>query len=297
MRHWRRPPIQRLILTVGAGTALTPWWRPTRMLPPNWNGRRDERRHAAAPPRQRRSSSEPRRSLQTRHRRADRALAAAHAKVEAGAVQEASDLLAMAEAGPLGEHERARVAVVHAMLGFTTRSIGEATAGLFEAAKRLALVDVALARRTFLDTMGMALNADRVASPDADATSVARAAATLAGPEPRRQADLLFDGFVALFDRGYAAGVPILREALTADVGHMSAFEQLQWVHMAATAASYLWDHDGWMELSDRCPLARPRCGRILPAPCRPRRAGTSAGLCRRARRRDRPGGRGAGGE
>ena len=57
-------------------------------------------------------------------RRADRALAAAHAKVEAGAVQEASDLLAMAELGPLGEHERARVAVVHAMLGFTTRSIG-----------------------------------------------------------------------------------------------------------------------------------------------------------------------------
>ena len=158
----------------------------------------------------------------------------------------------MAELGPLGEHERARVAVVHAMLGFTTRSIGEATAGLFEAAKRLAPVDVALARRTFLDTMGMALNTDNVASPDADATSVARAAATLAGREPRRQADLLFDGFVALFDRGYAAGVPILREALTADVGHMSAFEQLQWVHMAATAASYLWDHDSWMELSDR---------------------------------------------
>ena len=54
---------------------------PERMLPPNWNGRRDERRHAAAPPRRRRSSSEPRRSLQTRHGRADRALAAAHAKV------------------------------------------------------------------------------------------------------------------------------------------------------------------------------------------------------------------------
>ena len=186
-------------------------------------------------------------------RRADRALAAAHAKVEAGAVQEASDLLAMAEAGPLGEHERAHVAVVHAMLGFTTRSIGEATAGLLEAAKRLALVDVALARRTFLDTIGMALTADRFASPDADVTAVARAAATLAGPEQRHQADLLLDGFVALFDRGYAASVPILREALTADVGHMSAFEQLQWVDMAFTAASYLWDHDGWMELSDRC--------------------------------------------
>jgi DNA-binding CsgD family transcriptional regulator len=156
----------------------------------------------------------------------------------------------MAEAGPLGEHERAHVAVVHAMLGFTTRSIGEATADLLAAAKALAPVDVALARRTFLDTITTALNADRVAGPDA--TEVARAAATLAGPEPRRQADLLLDGFVALFDRGYAAGVPILREALKADVGHMSAFEQLQWVHMASTAASYLWDHDDWMELSDR---------------------------------------------
>src|SRR4029077_7562778 len=124
-------------------------------------------------------------------RRADRALAAAHAKGEAGAGQEPSDLLAMAEAGPLGEHERARVAVVHAMLGFTTRSIGEATAGLLEAAKRLAPVDVALAPRTFLDTIGRALHTHAVASPDTDAASVARAAATLAGPEVRRQADLL----------------------------------------------------------------------------------------------------------
>src|SRR6185437_4725177 len=100
-------------------------------------------------------------------RRAERALAAARAKVEAGAVQAASALLAMAEAGPLGEHERAHVAVVHAMLGFTTRSIGEATADLLAAAKALAPVDVALARRTFLDTITTALNADRVASPDA----------------------------------------------------------------------------------------------------------------------------------
>ena len=187
-------------------------------------------------------------------RRANRALAAAHAKVEAGAVQEAADLLAIAEAGPLGEHERAHAALVHAMLAFTTRSIGEATAELLEAAKRLAPVDVALARRAFLDAIGMALTADRFAGPGADLTAVARAAdAVLSAPEPRRQADLLLDGFVALFGRGYEAGVPILREALTADVGHLPAFEQLQWVDMAFTAASYIWDHDGWMALTDRC--------------------------------------------
>jgi DNA-binding CsgD family transcriptional regulator/tetratricopeptide (TPR) repeat protein len=186
-------------------------------------------------------------------RRANRALAAAHAKVEAGAVRESADLLAMAEAGPLGEHERAHASLVHAMLAFTTRSIGEATAEMLEVANRLAPLDVALARRTFLDTIGMALTADRFASPGADLATVARAAAALPAPEPHRQADLLLDGFAALFGRGYAAGVPILREALTADVGHLTPFEQLQWVDMAFTAASYIWDHDGWMALTDRC--------------------------------------------
>ena len=145
---------------------------------------------------------------------------------------------------------------MHAMLGFTTRSIGEATAGLFEAAKRLALVDVALARRTFPDTIGMALNADRFASPDADLTDGGFERRP-PWPDGSRAAKLTSCSTASW--RSLTEGTrQASRSSRGTHGGHGPHvyFEQLQWVDMAATAASYLWDHDGWMELSDRSPLS-----------------------------------------
>ena len=59
-------------------------------------------------------------------KRSARALAAAQAKVQAGAVDAGLDLLAMAEAGPLGEFERARADLVRAQIAWVTRR-GRAT--------------------------------------------------------------------------------------------------------------------------------------------------------------------------
>ena len=50
--------------------------------------------------------------------RAERALAAGQAKAQAGAFDAARDLLAIAEAGPLGELGHARVDMVRALLAF-----------------------------------------------------------------------------------------------------------------------------------------------------------------------------------
>ena len=56
-------------------------------------------------------------------KRSARALAAAQAKVQAGAVDAGLDLLAMAEAGPLGEFERARADLVRAQIAYVTRRV------------------------------------------------------------------------------------------------------------------------------------------------------------------------------
>jgi hypothetical protein len=80
-------------------------------------------------------------------RRTARARAAAQAKVQAGAVDAGVDLLAMAEAGPLGELERARADLVRAQAAYVTRRIHDAPPLLLDAAKRLEPIAPDLARR------------------------------------------------------------------------------------------------------------------------------------------------------
>ncbi|HEY1001713.1 MAG TPA: AAA family ATPase, partial [Streptosporangiaceae bacterium] len=84
-------------------------------------------------------------------RRAGRALAAAQAKVHAGASGAARDLLAMAEAGPLSDLEQARLELVQARLVSATSRGGDAPLLLLRAAQRLEGIDISLARATYLD--------------------------------------------------------------------------------------------------------------------------------------------------
>jgi len=184
--------------------------------------------------------------------RAGRALAAAQAKAQAGAFGAAQDLLAMAEAGPLGEHGQARIELARAQLAFATSRSIDASALLLRAAKRLEPIDAVLARETYLDAMLAALTALRSASPDADFMAVARAAAA-APPPPHTPsaADLLLDGLVATFTEGYAAGVPTLRKALGAFSSGAPAHQEMRWLPLAAGTASYLWDDDRFDALTD----------------------------------------------
>src|SRR5207302_10240448 len=96
-------------------------------------------------------------------RRAGRALAAAEAKVRAGAFAAALDLLAMAEAGPLDELERARVDLARARLAFATSRSSDAPSLLLKAAKRLEPIATGLARATYRDAMVAALFAGHLA--------------------------------------------------------------------------------------------------------------------------------------
>jgi DNA-binding CsgD family transcriptional regulator len=186
-------------------------------------------------------------------RRAGRALAAANTKFQAGAFGAAQDLLAVAEAGPLSEFEQARVDLLRAQLAFATNRGGEAPALLVKAARRLEPIDTGLARATYLDALTASTLAGRLASPGGHTLEVARAAS--AAPRPPGDPsvpDLLLDGLAANFNDGYAAGVPFLRQALTAFGSGMSADEELRWLWLTTLAALHLWDDERWDMLSSR---------------------------------------------
>ena len=147
-------------------------------------------------------------------RRADRALAAAQASLQAGAFDVAPGLLAAAEAGPLDEFQRARIDLVRAQLAFASGRRTEATPLLLAAARRLEALDISLARETYLDAFfaalfGARLN-DSVGVPDV--AQAARRVARRSDDEPTTAGGLL-DALVALAD-DYDTAVPLCREAL-----------------------------------------------------------------------------------
>jgi hypothetical protein len=83
-------------------------------------------------------------------RRADRALAAAQASLQAGEFDAALGLLATAEAGSLDEFQRARVDLVRGHVAFNSALAGDAPPLLLKAARRFEAFDLELARKTYL---------------------------------------------------------------------------------------------------------------------------------------------------
>jgi DNA-binding CsgD family transcriptional regulator len=186
--------------------------------------------------------------------RAGRALAAGQAKIQAGALDAALDLLEMAESGPLSDFQHARADLVRAQLAFVTSRGTEAPPLLLKAARRLELIDPGLSRATYLDALSAAIFTGRLARRGSGVLEVARAAGA-APPPPRapRAPDLLLDGLAAHYNEGYAAGVPTLRRALAAFGVDMSVEEELHWLWPACVAAAIrVWDDDRWDVLSAR---------------------------------------------
>ena len=185
--------------------------------------------------------------------RARRALAAARIKAQAGEFGTALDLLTIAEAGPLTELQHAHADLLRGQVAFFANRGSDAPPLLLRAAKRLEPIDAGLARATYLDSLAAALLAGRLARPGGGVLEAASAVA--AAPRPLRAPrapDLLLDGLTVHCNEGYAAGLPILREALTAFGRGMSADEELRWLWLACVAAFHAWDDDRWEQLSTR---------------------------------------------
>ncbi|HEY2657423.1 MAG TPA: LuxR C-terminal-related transcriptional regulator, partial [Solirubrobacteraceae bacterium] len=186
-------------------------------------------------------------------RRAQRALAAAQAKHQAGAFDAALRLIGAAESGPLNELQRAQVDLLRGELAFASRHGSEAPPLLLRAAKRFEALDRRLARDTYLEALGAALFAGRLAS-GGSVLETARAARAAPPPsEPPYPSDLLLDGLALLITEGPEAGTPTLRRAVNLFRSDDISREQgHRWLWLAGRAAALLWDDEAGEELSAR---------------------------------------------
>jgi DNA-binding CsgD family transcriptional regulator len=190
--------------------------------------------------------------------RAQRLLAAARAKRDAGALDAALGLLVAVEAGPPDALRTAEVEHLRGQIAFDQRRINEAARLLLSAARHLEPLNADSARETHLEALGAAIwTADLGrAGGLREAAEAARAAPP--GPGPPRVVDVLLDAFALRLTEGYAAAAPTLARALelflAVDVGTDEASRWL-WLtggRAGAITALELWDADSWHALVAR---------------------------------------------
>jgi DNA-binding CsgD family transcriptional regulator len=145
--------------------------------------------------------------------RAQRLLAAAAAKRDAGALEAALELLAGVEAGLLDELGRARVDLLQGQIALEQRRGREAGRLFLGAARRLEPLDPALARETYLEALAGAMSSDVEVLGGAPAVAQAARAAP-AAVAPPRTVDVLLDAFAIRLTEGYAAAAPTLARSL-----------------------------------------------------------------------------------
>src|ERR1700733_1290724 len=179
-------------------------------------------------------------------RRAERTLAAAQANIQAGAFNQALDLLVWAENEPLDEFFGARIDVLRGQIAFFSGLSSDAPPLLLKAAKRLESLSPEMARETYMHAWMAALFAGRFAGAG-DLAEVSQAALALPRPaRPPSLADLVLDGLALLVTKGPAVAAPSLRQVANAfaDAG-ISAEAAMRWGWLGQAAAGALWDDAG----------------------------------------------------
>ena len=143
--------------------------------------------------------------------RGARALGAAEVQIEAAAPEAAYDLLTIAEQGPLGDLQRARVLRLRARIVFSRSRGTEAAPILLAAARRMETLDEGSARETYLEALGTTIFAGRLGSGQIHLEAARTARSAPAGPHAPTPVDLLLDGVATRLTDGYVAAVPGLR--------------------------------------------------------------------------------------
>jgi DNA-binding CsgD family transcriptional regulator len=186
-------------------------------------------------------------------RSAQRALAAAQASYDAGALDQALALLAAAETGDVGDSEPARVQLLRGQIAFAARRGSDAPPLLLEAARKLEAVDPALARTTYLDALVAAVFAGRLAR-GASAVDVARAVRDAPpSPQPPHTTDLLLRGLALHIADGPSVGTPVLKQAVRAFLdGKVAKEDAIRWLWLTGRAAGLIWDYESWDALTAR---------------------------------------------
>jgi DNA-binding CsgD family transcriptional regulator len=198
--------------------------------------------------------------------RARRALDAAQAKREAGALDAARRLLAMAQVGPLDELGCARADLLHAQLAARPGQGRDGRLLLLDAAKRLEPLDAGLAREAYREAFGAALTAGRLGRAGG-LTEVAEAILA-ADPRPPRATDLLLDSLATLVTDGHSVGAPMLKPAVRAFRDEaLPAQEALAWLPFACQLSRAAWDDESWPALSARLIESARQAGALTALP------------------------------
>jgi DNA-binding CsgD family transcriptional regulator len=150
-------------------------------------------------------------------RRAQRMLAAARAKREAGAPDAALGLLAQTEvfgSRPLDELQAAQLEYLRGQIANDQRRSSDAARLLLSAARRLEPLNASQARETYLEALEVAMFVGDLFLPGAarEAAEAALAVPRMTGP--LRPVDIALDALALLLTQGYAAAASGLRHAL-----------------------------------------------------------------------------------
>jgi DNA-binding CsgD family transcriptional regulator len=186
-------------------------------------------------------------------RRAQRLLAAARTKRDAGALDAALGLLVPVEAGPPDPVRTAEVEHLRGQIALEQQRGTDAAALLLSAARRFEPLDAELARETHLEALVAAIWAGDLENPGGLLEAARSARAAPAGPRPPRAVDVLLDALAIRLTEGYAAAAPAMTRALDL----LLAPEAGLWLWLAgsrpsAAIALELWDAESWQLLAAR---------------------------------------------
>ncbi|MDQ1721945.1 MAG: hypothetical protein QOI26_1679 [Pseudonocardiales bacterium] len=190
--------------------------------------------------------------------RAQRGLAAARAKRDAGALDAALGLLVAVEAGPPDAMRTAEVERLRGQIAFDQRRPGDAARLLLDAATRLDPLNPDQARETHLEALWAAMWGANLDSPDGVRAAAEAARAAPPGPRPQRVVDVVLDAFAVRYTEGYTAAAPTLARALEAALApRVGTDEAGHWLWLASskagdTIALELWDAEAWQALAAR---------------------------------------------
>jgi DNA-binding CsgD family transcriptional regulator len=174
-------------------------------------------------------------------RRADRAVAAADASLQAGDLDAARRFAGIAEQESQSDFQGAQADLVRSRIAFASGLNNEALPLLLAAARRFEPLDMDLARETYLVAWG---SAALIAADGENLVAISRAVAALPPPtgDPR-PVDLVLEGSALLVTEGRAAAIPVLRKA-AATLADLPARDILTWGWQASGVSGAIWDDE-----------------------------------------------------
>jgi DNA-binding CsgD family transcriptional regulator len=191
-------------------------------------------------------------------RRADRTLAAARAKRDAGAFESALRLLSVVDAEPRSGPRTALAEQLRGKIAFDQRRSSEAAELLLSAAQRIEPFAPRAARDMHLEALAAAVWAAGPGDRELVAKAAQAALATAPAEDPPRTADLVLDAIATRVTEDHAAAAPALTVALDAIRDHglgSDDADDLLWLtgnRLAGLIATEAWDHEAGLALARR---------------------------------------------